>query len=175
MEVANCGGIMNIDEKLVIDDFLDKSYLKKLQDIFLGINIPWKYSPDVVHENSDKETNFFYMTHTIFNVLDYTEMLYIDKVSYDVILPLLKQLNCNSLMRVKLNLYPNQGKVIEHKRHVDYPFSHQGAVFSLNTTDGYTILEDGTKVESVENRLFLFDASKPHSSTSPSNVKSKYS
>ena len=32
-----------------------------------------------------------------------------------------------------------------------------GAIFSLNTCDGYTKFKDGTKVESVANRIVIFD------------------
>ena len=38
-------------------------------------------------------------------------------------------------------------------------------MFYLNDNDGVTVLNDGTEVESVANRLLLFDASKPHHST----------
>ena len=39
-------------------------------------------------------------------------------------------------------------------------------VFYLNTNDGYTMFKDGTKVESVENRLVLFDSQTQHCGTS---------
>ena len=62
----------------------------------------------------------------------------------------------------------------EHSEHSDYPFSHKGALFSLNTCDGYTKFNDGTKVESVANRIIFFDASKNHQSTTTSNAKLRY-
>ena len=41
-----------------------------------------------------------------------------------------------------------------------------GLYFILNTCNGYTKLEDGTKVFSVENRALFFDSYTPHCSTS---------
>jgi len=38
-------------------------------------------------------------------------------------------------------------------------------LFYLNTNDGLTVLEDGTEIKSIENRILLHDASKPHHST----------
>ena len=53
--------------------------------------------------------------------------------------------------------------------HVDYPYSHKAAIFYINTCDGYTKLEDGTKIDSVANRMLLFDASKPHTPSDCTN------
>ena len=46
--------------------------------------------------------------------------------------------------------------------HIDTEYSHKAAILSINTCDGYTKLKDGTKIDSIENRILLFDASKPH-------------
>ena len=46
-----------------------------------------------------------------------------------------------------------------------FDFSHSAALFSLNTCDGYTKLKDGTKINSVANRVLLFDAGEEHCST----------
>ena len=51
---------------------------------------------------------------------------------------------------------------------------HNGAVFSLNTCDGFTSLDDGTKIESIENRLLLFDSNKPHASSTCTNAKARF-
>ena len=45
------------------------------------------------------------------------------------------------------------------------PFPHKGFLFYVNTNNGFTILEDGTKVESIANRALFFDSSKSHKST----------
>ena len=57
--------------------------------------------------------------------------------------------------------------------HKDYSFSHSGAILSLNTCDGYTKLKDGTKIDSVANRVLLFDASEEHCSTTTTNVSAR--
>ena len=48
--------------------------------------------------------------------------------------------------------------------HIDYEFTHKGAILYLNTCDGYTYC-DGHKVKSVANRILLHDPSKLHHST----------
>ena len=82
--------------------------------------------------------------------------------------------NFKTMIRIKMNAYPHTDVVKEHKKHIDYSYEHIGAVFSLNTCDGYTKFSDGTKVESVANRIVFFDASKYHQSTTTSNAKLRY-
>ena len=89
---------------------------------------------------------------------------------FDNILPLImKKIDVKTLIRVKINSYTKEDKLIEHDLHTDYDYSNNGAIFSINTCDGYTKLEDGTKIESVANRMLFFDASKPHCSTNTTN------
>ena len=93
----------------------------------------------------------------------------------DMFIPRFKQVaNFRSMIRIKINAYPYTNIVKEHKDHIDSDFKHTGAVFSLNTCDGFTKFSDGTKVESVANRIVFFDASKFHHSTTTSNAKLRY-
>ena len=69
------------------------------------------------------------------------------------------------MIRSKCNLYTKTEKLFEHKLHTDMPFPHKGFLFYVNTNNGFTILEDGTKVESIANRALFFDSSKSHKST----------
>ena len=57
-------------------------------------------------------------------------------------------------------------KVIEHGLHIDIENSLnccKTSVMYLNTNNGYTLFEDGTKVDSVANRLVTFNNSTKHS------------
>ena len=79
-----------------------------------------------------------------------------------------------SLLRIKLNFYPHTETLKEHGQHVDYDFSCYGAIFSLNTCDGFTRLNDGTKIDSVENRILFFDPSLKHNSTTTTNSSGRW-
>ena len=46
-------------------------------------------------------------------------------------------------------------------------------MFSINTNDGGTILS-GNKIDSIENRVVLFDGNKPHSSSTCTNQKARF-
>ena len=58
--------------------------------------------------------------------------------------------------------------------HVDNFDPHLAGIFSLNTCDGYTKFENGTKIESIANRFFLFDGSTKHASTTTTNVPARF-
>ena len=78
---------------------------------------------------------------------------------------LLSKLDIKSLIRAKANLYPSAIKLNNHDLHSDFEYSHKGAIYYLNTNNGYTNFEDGTKIESVANRIMFFDSSTLHNST----------
>ena len=92
---------------------------------------------------------------------------------FDKLFPILEKLEVKCLLRIKANLYPNTEILHEHSMHVDYVFSHSTALLSLNTCDGYTKLKDGTKINSVANRILLFDAREGHCSTTTTNVSAR--
>jgi hypothetical protein len=76
--------------------------------------------------------------------------------------------------RIKCNLYPATETLREHALHVDNDDPHIAAIFSLNTCDGYTKFEDGTKIKSVANRFFFFDGAIKHASTTTTNAPARF-
>ena len=70
----------------------------------------------------------------------------------------------------KINYYPKTPEIVHHKDHVDFIHEHKGGIFYLNDNDGLTVLEDGTEIKRVANRLLLFDSSRPHHSTTCTNA-----
>ena len=82
--------------------------------------------------------------------------------------PLIDLINPITLIRIKINNYPQTPTVIHHQDHVDGNYKHKGALFYVNTNNGATVIEN-KEVASVENKLVLFDSSKPHHSTTTSD------
>jgi len=142
----------------IFDNFLSEEECLKIKNSILNSEFSWNLTPNVsnIQENL-KITSSYYFTH-LFD-------------SYEIFDVLLKKLSPSKVIRIKANLYPSTEKVERHNNHIDYDYENIGAIYYLNTNNGLTILEDNVEVESVRNRLLLFDGSKLHCSTTCSDDK----
>ena len=161
----------------VIDDFLSQEDFEEVRDLIIYNDLfPWYFQKEVNSMGTDCNIDFWnwYGTHA-FYVNDFVESKHCATL-YNKFIPRFKEMNMfRSLLRIKGNFYPHTETLREHAPHTDYKFSHTGALYSLNTCDGYTKFSDGTKSESIANRIVFFDASKEHSSTTTSNAKLRLS
>ena len=128
----------------------------------LGLDFPWYFNNEI--SNRKEVVDGYYFTHMFFYKTVYSS-------SCDMLNPILEKLEAKALIRIKGNLHPNVNKYTINNKHIDYEFEHKGAIFYVNTNNGYTIIEDDVKIESIENRLLIFDPSKPHSSTNCTDEK----
>lgn len=152
-------------EHKIIDSFLPDIEFRKIKDLLLGSNFPWYYADFI--SGSPEDLRLYCFMHSFF--CDYS----VKSDAFYLVRPILDKLKVTALHRFKANCYPNINKHIQHGVHVDMDTPHKGAVFYVNTNNGFTVLENGTKIESIENRILLFDASKPHASTSCTDKKTR--
>ena len=137
----------------VIDNFIDKDNLTVLKSVLESNSFPWYFE-----KKSIKDSN---------NKLDYHfgHNFYLnDNVSSDFIKllnPIIEKLKVNSLIRVKANLTMKSDKPLNTTPHIDQTFDCKVALYYLNTTNGPTTIGD-KKVDSVENRIVLFNSSVKH-------------
>ena len=146
------------------DKFLDT---EKFENICTTLNpkvVPWSYQ-EVVHEAESlvPDIDNFQFSYTILP----------DTKFYECLIPLFDKMNMEVHFRVKINLNPKAHKVFEHGYHIDIPTPSKTAIFYLNTNDGYTAFETGEKVESVANRLVVFDSNIKHTGTTCTNQKAR--
>ena len=159
-------------EHKIIDNFLPLDVFDKLKTFLLPVDhkkgveqMPWYYVPDPLSNiinHTKVDWRLFYLVHMVY------ENTIISPV-YEQIEPITKLIGIGKLTRIKINMYPNTQSIQEHGMDVDYPWQHKTALFSINTCDGYTKLEDGTKIDSVANRMLLLDASKLHAPSTTTN------
>ena len=154
------------------DNFLEKESFDNLQDLLLGDNFSWYYNSAVDYE--DEVNNNFQFTHTFYK---FNEP---QSDHYDALRPILHKLDIFSLLRIKSNLLTKTPNIIKNAFHVDevnMPVEKikqwTTSIFYLNTNNGYTEFEDGTKVESVANRIVTFPADIKHRGTSCTDQKTR--
>ena len=140
------------------DNFLDKADFENITKVIMGPKFPWFFQDSVALPGTH-DTHFCW-THVFF-----MHDKGIISTAYKILDPILRKLKFKALIRIRANLYSNQGEMKEHEKHVDYDFTHKGALFSVNTCNGFTALADGTKIKSVGNRILLFNPSIPHHSS----------
>ena len=88
-------------------------------------------------------------------------------------MPIISRLDIKSILRIKGNLYPKTNTIFEHNTHTDFNFKHKGFLYYINNNNGFTKLNNGIKVESVENRGLFFDPSLSHNSSTCNDSNSR--
>jgi hypothetical protein len=156
---------MDKNDYEIIDNFLEIDDFNRIKDILMGQYFPW-YFNDFVLDEEDKKIKQYQLVHNFYN--NYTQT----SNYLEVLEPIISKIKPLELLRIKANLNPIAENQIEHGYHVDYENSlsnQKTAVFYINTNNGYTLFEDGTKVESVENRFVSFKTSINHTGSTCTN------
>jgi hypothetical protein len=150
------------------DNFLNTQVFKNIQELYFSNQIPWTYG-EVVYDHELKSDTFkldnYQFSHLLYSYEQPSSNL------FEQIVPVLNSIDLATICKVKVNMNTRTSKIVEHGFHTDVPFKCKTSILYLNTNDGYTIFEDGTKIESVENRLVTFDSHIKHSGTSCTNQK----
>jgi hypothetical protein len=146
----------------IIDNFLEKKDFLNIKNTMLSKTFTWYYSNCVSHTD---DLDNFYFIHYFYNNYNVNS----DKIN--LISCIIDKLKPRAIIRIKGNLYIKTKKILEHKKHVDFPFKHKSFIFYVNNNNGYTRLKDGTKIESVENRGLFFEADLEHNSTTCTDEK----
>ena len=163
----------------VKDNFLNIRDFMYLKELFFHHNTTWQANwqiGDGLEVSKKDNYDDWFLCHGIYRDSEPVSSAFndvrtklVDKIAQ------LEQADFAALTRIKANFYPHTSVVQEHLPHKDSMSARRwrGAIYCLNTCDGYTGFADGTKVESVENRLILFDSLQEHFSTSTSNAQAR--
>ena len=152
---------------LIIDNFIDQQSFQNLKNIMLGDNFCWNYNQAIDYAD-DKDK--FQFTHSFYKDSGPSSFF------YDTITPVLRRIKYKELFRIKANLLTRTSKIEPNTFHTDIQgnwgvIPYITSIFYLNTNDGYTEFEDGTKIESIENRWVSFPEDTKHRGTSCTNER----
>jgi len=113
------------------DNFVDPQYLIQLQTAIMGGRLPWFYNGVL---NGDP--SFSYFIHTVYeNNSPRSEL-------FDLLTGILTLLDAKAIVRIKCNLYTKTPTVEQHPTHFDQDYPLKGAVFYVNSNDGFTVIGD---------------------------------
>ena len=159
----------------VIDNFLEENDFIKIQNKFLSETCKWEWSNVVENDNSFYNFQFVHGVYlpTVLLKKGYDPEDIFRKITIQEmpdIKPLLESLKTSAIIKIKVNLTTKTPTIIEHGFHIDHFFPKaKTAILYLNTCDGYTLFSNGDKVESVKNRIVIFDSNIPHTGTTVTN------
>jgi len=156
------------------DDFLPQKEFNEIQELLMTETkgFPWFYSDRI--DSSETDENEFQFIH----------LFYFNNISQSqhasILIPILELLDPLSLFRIKANLLTRTSEIVENKLHSDMsilPEEKQKqwttSIFYINTNNGYTKFENGTKVNSVANRMISFASNLQHTGTSCTDKRTR--
>ena len=163
----------DLNQIKVIDNFLPKEEYDNLYRTLMGYKAIWHYQDVVDYEQGDN----FMFCHLFWT----TDKGLISPFS-DIIKCFYTKLNTQIVIRIKANLTTRTETHLESEFHYDHEFigsrlpdgtlTSYTAIYYVNTNNGYTLFKDGNlKVDSVGNRMVIFDSSKLHKAVSCTDEK----
>ena len=153
------------------NNFLSQKEFDEIQELLLTEpkGFPWFYNNIIdTREDVDK----FQFIH-IFYSNNASQSQHASSL-----MPILEIIGPTSLSRIKANLITRTPEIVENEFHSDMRFLSEEkrkqwttSIFYMNTNNGYTKFENGTKVESVANRMITFPSNMKHKGTSCTDEK----
>ena len=182
----------------VIENFLDKKLYKKLESLFLSNSFDWYIiSPTATYFDEDgqdtgvpKDENFMFV-HCFIQELGgeqgstnvpETPQTVISKYTEEYMKPVLTKMqqtfafpNPIGVLRIKANMYTNQGKSEAIGVHTDFPGltepdTYVTMVYHVNGNNGTTVVGDRV-IPSKANQLVAFDGTCEHYGTTQTDEK----
>jgi len=166
---------MKKENIVITDNFLPKEEFIALRDTITEEGFPWYFNKTKSLEVEESKTSPGQFTH----------MIYVDNIPTSAIyethfIPIMKQLGKPLLTRIKMNLNCRLPEPFYSDFHIDIYDVEEDilarlttSILYINTNNGYTEFEDGTKVESVENRLVTFPTNIDHRGVTQTDEQTK--
>ena len=133
----------------IIDDFLPQTDFDTISGVFASRQVPWTCVDD---DPTQTGVQFCHVLYAHFAPCSHI---------WPVLAPIHPVMKPRAYLRVKANLQPRTEKIIQNNFHSDFADCIT-SIFYLNSNNGYTLFEDGTKIQSKENRVVIFDSQMRH-------------
>jgi hypothetical protein len=150
----------------VIDNFLDKEYFDTIKNTLTSLDMNWFYRDNMT---SDDENGMCYFTHNFF-LKNHVYSPY-----FNLLEPFLAKLNIASLIEVRSNMTISNEDRYESSWHVDNSYENSKTVILyLTTCNAKTMINvenEIIEIDSVENRILIFDTNISHKMKSATDAK----
>ena len=152
----------------ITDNFLDTGTFNTLSNELLMPSFPWYPSSIDAEEHEGNKLRNMQFVHYF-----YENNMAMD--GCNILFPLVKKIDPLAVLRIKGNITLQHDTQLKHNLHVDITNTTNPTVmvsiFYMNTNNGWTEFENGDKVESVANRIIIFDSDTIHTGTTCTDEK----
>jgi hypothetical protein len=140
----------------VYDDFLNPEDYENLRKLMMDDSLlNWNFS-DGINMPGDGKYQF---CHIFYH-------RYQPRSEYwGGLIPMIERIDPSAIVRIKANLNMRTPEIEEYELHTDVDDAIT-SIYYVNTNNGYTRFEDGTKVDSIANRMLVFDSNMKHAGSS---------
>ena len=178
------------EDIIIVDNFLDISEFERLESLIIPKTnmptLPLYFSPTLVLGGKNNDWSCYYV-HLIYQNYEILSNQFFDIIKNSFLPKMMNEYNLKTLIRCKLNHFHHTETLREFDPHSDIKYPSGGAVFSLNTCDGFTrigskekydindpkISFKTKKIDSVKNRMVFFNPNRYHNSTSTTNSSAR--
>jgi hypothetical protein len=150
----------------VFDNYTDQQWFNQLLEYTKQPQF-WEYCPSTDYVGDDRCK----FGHAIF-----WDWFPESPSLHEFMKPFYEHINCGALIKNKIDFTHRTETHIQNMMHVDVHYlniPYKTGILYLTTNNGYTLFEDGTKVESVANRFVMFDGYIQHCGVSQTDVNER--
>ena len=143
----------------IIDDFLKPKDFDILQNTLLeDSSFQWQFGKGV----NTPDDGYYQFCHVFYAQFEPRSQFFYN------LMPIINEFKPVSIVRIKANLNMRTPERQEYDLHTDVDDCIT-SIYYVNSNDGYTRFEDGTKVDSVANRMVVFNSNTLHAGCSPTD------
>ena len=163
----------------ILDNFLDQDSFLEIKKFITSPRCQWRFVDFIAHKDKRDNDKDGYFIHSFTD--RYPETLE-ERFSVSpnfillskLMLKIKENVSYKSILRVRSSLYPRRHTQNPDPMHVDYAFPHTVCIYYVNTSNGYTMFNEGKKVSSLENRLLIFSGSEKHCSVVQTDTSARF-
>ena len=136
----------------IIDNFLPEEEFKSIQSLMMGGQFNWFYAEGLSYRDDES----YQMVHMFFQPEVGSNSEYLPMWSN-----FMTKVEAKKCARIKANMTFKTSEPEPSLYHTDFE-DMKTAIFYINTNNGYTEFENGVRVNSVANRVCIFDSNLNH-------------
>jgi hypothetical protein len=138
------------NENMIVDDFLPENAMSNWNNYINGEGIPMFYAPHSINNNTTNDDYFFHIGYQGTVPQSNVYECFLENFAG------IAGLRFDALAHIKISWYPKTIKIHEYETVSETKGVVDNLIYFSDTTDGYIMLPNDVKIQSVKNTLVVF-------------------